>query len=136
MQAMRGRLLDTNHVGHAVRRGSVVLEKINTETRQGIRIGTCVPVLCEIESGRLKVAKPDVYRRRLNVLLKKISLWPLTRATAEHFGEIDQELRRRGRALSQVDIMLAALCRELNLTLITTDKDFAALPWLKTENWI
>jgi len=38
--------------------------------------------------------------------------------------------------LSQVDIMLAALCRELDLTLVTTDKDFAALPWLKTESWV
>jgi tRNA(fMet)-specific endonuclease VapC len=129
-----GRLLDTNQIGQAVRRGSV-LDRINIEKGKGIRIGTCLPVLCEIESGRQKVAKPDVYRRRLNVLLNKIFLWPLTRTTAEHFGEIDQDLRQRGRSLSQVDIMLAALCRELDLTLVTTDKDFAALPWLKTEDW-
>lgn len=133
---MKGRLLDTNHVGHAVRRGSVVLDRINVEQRIGSRIGTCVPVLCEIESGRLNVAQPEVYRRRLHVLLTKILIWPLTQATADHFGEIDQDLRRRGRTLSQIDIMLAALCRELDLTLVTTDKDFAALPWLKTENWI
>jgi len=31
--------------------------------------------------------------------------------------------------------MLAALCREMDLTLVTTDNDFTALPWLKTENW-
>ena len=31
-------------------------------------------------------------------------------------------------AATQVDLMLAALCRELDLTLVTTDKDFAALP--------
>jgi tRNA(fMet)-specific endonuclease VapC len=123
-------------VGQAVRHGSVVLDRINIEKRKGNRIGTCIPVLCEIESGRLNVAEPDVYRRRLGVLLSKISIWPLTRATSEYFGEIDQDLRRRGRMLSQVDIMLAALCRELDLTLVTTDKDFAALPWLKTENWV
>jgi len=133
---MKGYLLDTNHVGHAVRRGSVVLDRINAGKRKGNRMGTCVPVLCEIESGRLNVAQPEAYQRRLTVLLAKISLWPLTRMTAHHFGDIDQDLRRRGRALSQVDIMLAALCRELDLTLVTTDKDFAALPWLKTENWI
>ena len=133
---MKGRLLDTNHVGHAVRRGSAVLDRINVEKRKGIRIGTCVPVLCEIESGRLNVANPDVYRRRLDVLLNKISLWPLTRITAEYFGEIDQDLRRRGRIFSRIDIMLAALCRELDLTLVTTDKDSAALSWLKTENWL
>jgi predicted nucleic acid-binding protein len=37
--------------------------------------------------------------------------------------------------LSQIDIILAALCREMYLTLVTTDKDFAALPWLNTEDW-
>jgi tRNA(fMet)-specific endonuclease VapC len=131
-----GKLLDTNHVGEAVRRGSLVFDRVNIEKRKGNRIGTCLPVLCEIESGRLNVSKPDLYRRRLNVLLSKIPVWPLTRTTAEYFGDIDQDLRRRGRMLSQVDIMLAALCREMSLTLVTTDKDFAALPWLKTESWL
>jgi predicted nucleic acid-binding protein len=46
----------------------------------------------------------------------------------EAFGELHQDLKRRGRVLSEVDIMIAALCRELDATLVTTDKDFAALP--------
>jgi tRNA(fMet)-specific endonuclease VapC len=98
-------------------------------------VGTCIPVLCEIEVGRQQVAHPDAYRRGLDDLLRKVRLWPLTLATAEHYGEISVDLKRRGRVLSQVDMMLAALCRELDLTLVTTDNDFAALPWLKTENW-
>jgi predicted nucleic acid-binding protein len=61
--------------------------------------------------------------------------WPLSRATASHYGDIANDLMRRGRAMSQVDLMLAALCRELDLVLVTTDQDFAALPWLKSENW-
>jgi tRNA(fMet)-specific endonuclease VapC len=52
------------------------------------------------------------------------------------FGEIFIDLRRRGRALSQVDIFLAALCRHMNLTLLTSDGDFEALPDLRTENWL
>ena len=45
-------------------------------------------------------------------------------------------MKRRGRVLSQVDIMLAALCREMDPILVTTDRDFAALPWLKVEDWL
>jgi predicted nucleic acid-binding protein len=52
------------------------------------------------------------------------------------YGAIYLDLRRRGRILSQVDIMLAALCQQLNLTLLTTDRDFEALPDLRTENWV
>jgi predicted nucleic acid-binding protein len=32
--------------------------------------------------------------------------------------------------------MLAALTRQMQLTLVTADQDFAALPDVKTENWI
>ena len=33
-------------------------------------------------------------------------------------------------------MMLAALARQMNLTILTTDQDFAALPDLKIENWL
>jgi tRNA(fMet)-specific endonuclease VapC len=133
---VRGFLLDTNHLSKAVRHDSPLHNRIYDEKCKGLRVGTCVPVLCEVESGRLNVADPEAYCKGLAAVLRKICLWPLTKITAQHFGEIDQDLRRRGRILSQVDIMLAALCRELDLTLATTDKDFAALPWLKVENWV
>jgi len=32
--------------------------------------------------------------------------------------------------------MLAALARQMKLTLVTTDHDFAALPDLQPENWL
>jgi tRNA(fMet)-specific endonuclease VapC len=132
---VKGYLLDTNHVAKAVRQSSPVYRRIYDERRRGRRVGTCIPVLCEIEVGRRQVVHPDAYRRGLDDLLRKVRLWPLTRMTAEHYGEIEADLKRRGRVLSQVDLMLAALCQELDLVLVTTDKDFAALPWLKTEDW-
>ena len=92
-------------------------------------------MLCEIEVGESQVANPIDYSNGLQEVLRMVRMWPLTRRTAQIYGEIANDLKRRGRALSQVDIMLAALCRELDLTLVTTDKDFAALSWLKTEDW-
>jgi len=59
----------------------------------------------------------------------------MTLTTAQLYGEIHQDLKRRGRALSPIDIMLVAVCHKMDLTLVTTDKDLAALPWLKTEDW-
>lgn len=132
---MSGYLLDTNQLSLAVRMGARVLPRIKAELYRGRRVGTCVPVLCEIEVGACNVVDPAKYRKGLSRVLGLVRLWPLTGATAGSYGEIANDLKRRGRALSQVDIMLAALCRELDLTLVTTDKDFAALAWLKTENW-
>ena len=132
---MSGRLLDTNHLNTAVRKDSVIAKRIEAERKRGLRVGTCVPVLCELEVGACQVRDPLEYRDALNILLRRLRIWPITPVTAQHYGAIHQDLKRRGRALSQVDIMLAALCRELDLTLVTTDKDFVALPWLRTENW-
>jgi len=45
-------------------------------------------------------------------------------------------LRARGRVLSQVDMVLVALARSMNATLLTSDRDFEALPELRVENWL
>ncbi len=132
---MSDRLLDTNHMGLAVRKHSRVFARLKAEIARGVRVGTCTPVLCEVELGAEQVADPAKYRKSLGEVLRLIRVWPLTRVTAKLYGEIAFDLKRRGRVLSQVDLMQAAPCRELDLVLVTTDKDFAALPWLKTENW-
>jgi predicted nucleic acid-binding protein len=68
--------------------------------------------------------------------LSFVRVWPLEPPLAAIYGAIYLDLRRRGRILSQVDMMLAALCQQLNLTLLTTDRDFETLPDLRTENWV
>ena len=131
-----GFLLDTNHLGNAVTPDSVVRTRIAQLRVGGTKVGTCVPVLCEIEAGIQQVKQPDTYRLNLEKLLKLVRVWPVDRTTARNYGQIHQELKRRGRVLSQVDIMLAALARQSNLTLVTSDQDFAALPDVATENWL
>jgi tRNA(fMet)-specific endonuclease VapC len=72
----------------------------------------------------------------LDGLLQVVRLWPIDLAVAERYAEAYHELQKKGRALSQVDIMLAALARHLGATLLTTDQDFQALPDIPTENWL
>ena len=129
-------LLDTNHVSRAVTSGSSVRERILELRQRGIKIGTCVPVLCEIEAGIQQVSRPDANRQNLARLLRQIRVWPINPVTARIYGEIYHDLKRRGRVLSQVDIMLAALARQMGMTLATSDHDFTALADIPTENWI
>src|SRR5712692_10112800 len=132
---MRGYLLDTNHVGLAVDRASVVGRRIFEARLAGMRLGTCLPVLCEIEAGMRHVRRKVKYRRDLNHLLLQLRLWPIDLKTARIYGDLYLELRRRGRVLSQVDIMVAALARQMKLTILTTDRDFKCLPDIRTEDW-
>jgi predicted nucleic acid-binding protein len=50
------------------------------------------------------------------------------------YAEIYHDLRSRGRVLSQLDMMLAALSRSMDAVLLTDDRDFEALPDLQIEN--
>ena len=133
---MAGYLLDTNQLSEAIRPVSRVRERIAEERSSGIRVGTCVPALCELEAGIQSLAKRDAYRRALGRLLSRVRLWPIEREVALAYGEVFHELRGRGRVLSQVDMMLAALARVMDLTLVTADRDFEALPDLHTDNWL
>lgn len=130
-----GYLLDTNHLGLAVTPGTAVRNRIAALRAAGARLGTCVPVLCEIEAGIQQLSRPEEYRVNLARLLRQVRIWPIDRETAAEYGVLHRELRKRGRVLSQVDMMVAALSRQLNLTLVTADHDFSALPDIATECW-
>jgi tRNA(fMet)-specific endonuclease VapC len=101
-----------------------------------VRFGTCVPVLCEIEAGVQQVSRPDEYRDNLRRLFRYVSVWPLDLETARLYGEFHQRLRKKGRVLSQVDTMIAALAYQMGLRVLTTDRDFEALPEIHRENWL
>jgi tRNA(fMet)-specific endonuclease VapC len=129
-------LLDCNHLSAVLRKVSRVRERIHRERRAGRRFISCYPVLCELEVGIQQTAKPEEVRRRLAQLPRHVRLWPLGADTARQYGAVYNELRRQGRVLSQVDMMLAALARQHKLAILTTDRDFEALTDLHVENWI
>jgi predicted nucleic acid-binding protein len=93
-------------------------------------------MLCELEAGIQQTPKPEENRRRLAQLLRHVRLWPLDSATARIYGKVFIELRDRGRALSQIDMVVAALARQHKVIVLTTDRDFEALTDLRLENWV
>jgi tRNA(fMet)-specific endonuclease VapC len=129
-------LLDTNHLSAALPPVSKIRDRIYQEHRRGIRVGVCIPVLCELEVGLRSLKKADSLRRTLKRLLSKIRIWPQQLDDAKLYAEIYLDLKRRGRSLSQVDIFLSAMTKRMNVTLLTADRDFEALPGIKVENWL
>lgn len=129
-----GYLLDTNHVGLAVSPGSDARARLRRLRRAGLKVGTTMPVLCELEAGMRYVRDPSGYRDNLRRLLSEVRMWPLDLTTARIYGRVFDDLRRRGRVLSQVDLMLASLAEQMNLVLVSTDKDFDALPHIARED--
>ena len=133
MSSRGGYLLDTNHLGAATTT-TPVRRRLAELRCKGARIGTCVPVLFELEAG---TAGPEscAVAPAIGPTASPDSGLANRPTTARIYGELYTDLRRRGRVLSQVDMMLAALALQLGLTLVTTDSDFDALPDLKREDW-
>jgi predicted nucleic acid-binding protein len=132
---MRGYLLDTNHFAAAVRPRTNLRQRLLDAHRAGAKIGTCIPVLCELEVGGLQVRNTALFQRSLNELMRVVRIWPIDRETARRYGDIFHEVRSKGRVLSQVDMIVAALARQMGITVLTTDRDFEALPDLAVEDW-
>ena len=53
-------LLDTNHLGATLDDRSLIQERLVKARRRGDRFGTCVPVLCELETGLQLSSDRDV----------------------------------------------------------------------------
>ncbi len=129
-------LLDTNHLGAALNDESGIRHRLYQAMASGNNLGTCVPVLCELETGIAQTRRRRENQRILATLLRHIRIWPLDASIAPMYAEIYHDLRRRGRVLSQVDMLLAALTRSFNGTLLTSDRDFEAIEDLRVESWL
>jgi tRNA(fMet)-specific endonuclease VapC len=89
-----------------------------------------------MEAGILASQRQAQNRRALRRLLRELRVWPVDHETARFYGGIYADLRKQGRVLSQVDMMVAALARQMDLVVVTTDQDFQWVSGLQTENWM
>ena len=65
-----------------------------------------------------------------------LTVYDLDRADAERAAHLQIQLRRQGWQLGPVDALIAAVALRYGLTLLTTDRDFAAIPSPSQENWL
>jgi tRNA(fMet)-specific endonuclease VapC len=129
-------LLDTGIAQDFIHRRKGVMERADQERHRGNRIGICVPVLGELWSGIECSTTRERNAQRLRHAMSRLVVWPYTPDAAAEFGRIFAELRRIGRPMQQVDMMIAAIARTLgDCTVVTTDSDLSAVPGLAVENW-
>ena len=129
-------LLDTGTAQDFINNRNGVRERAHVARKAGNRIGICTPVLGELWSGVEGSVSRDRNLLRLQHGLSRLVVWPYTNAAAEEFGRVFAVLRRIGRPMQQIDIMIAAIAFALgHCTVVTTDTDLAGVPGLDVENW-
>jgi tRNA(fMet)-specific endonuclease VapC len=130
-------LMDTGIAQDFINHRNGVRERADIARKEGIRIGICTPVLGELWSDVEGSVSRDRNLRRLQHALSRLVVWPYTNEAAGEFGRVFAELRRIGRPMQQIDIMIAAIAFSLGqCTVVTTDTDLTAVPGLTVVNWI
>jgi predicted nucleic acid-binding protein len=132
-------LLDTNVISHLMRHESVVEHRLiqaaltdsialsvvsHSETVYGLR---------RMPAGRRRRSLEREYERLLPLLGRMLEV---TRPIAETQARIKADLEGRGILLPQNDLWIAATALGAGLTLVTNDSHFAAVPDLRTVNWL
>jgi tRNA(fMet)-specific endonuclease VapC len=129
-------LLDTGVAGAYADNRRSVIDRAKEAAARGDRVGICTPVLGELWAGVQLSATRERNLRSLRIALASWTVWPYTHEAAEEFGRLRAVLRRAGRSMQQIDIMIAAIASSLgNCTVVTSDSDLSAVPGLAVESW-
>jgi tRNA(fMet)-specific endonuclease VapC len=133
---MKRYLLDTNAVGDFINHRSGVPERVHEARGRGAVIGTCEPVVAEFFFGVENSATRDENLKRLRHGLSRLRCWPLDRRASEEYGRLAAALKRAGRLIGQIDLLIAAVALTVgDCTVVTSDTDLLAVPGLSVENW-
>ena len=123
---------DCNHFSAAIRKVSPVRDRIHAvQGRPSFHL--LLRVICELEAGIQQTPKVEDNRRRLAQLCDTFDRGRLMAILPECTARFSLN-RCQGRVLSQVDMMLAAPVRQHGTIILTTDRDFEALPDLRAKN--
>jgi tRNA(fMet)-specific endonuclease VapC len=89
----------------------------------------------ELEYGVTVSASRARERRNLAALIEDIPVQPFDSAAASAYGPIREATRERKK--DQFDTLIAAHAVSLDVVLVTNnERDFAAYPGVKIENWL
>jgi tRNA(fMet)-specific endonuclease VapC len=133
---MRRFLLDTGSAGDYIHRRRAVYERARAAIAGGDRVGIGLPVLAELWYGVENSSTRERNAERLRRVLPELIVWPLTESAAEEYGRIAAELRRIGRPIGKIDMLIAAIALSLGkTTVVSGDTDLTAVQGLSLENW-
>lgn len=129
-------LLDTGSAGDYIHRRRGVYERARVAIKAEHRMGIGLPVLAELWFGVENSSSCERNADKLRRVLPELVIWPLTEAAAEEYGRIAAELKRIGRPIGKIDMLIGAIALSLGkTTVVSADNDLTLVPGLTVENW-
>jgi tRNA(fMet)-specific endonuclease VapC len=129
-------LLDTNICIYAIKKKPFnVLEQIKVKSKLGIYISALT--VAELEYGIENSIKVEENRISLLKYLSLFNILPFDDKDAIPYGKLKSKLRKEGRIIGPIDMLLAAQAISKDLIFVTNNiKEFERIENLKLENWV
>jgi len=129
---MNGRyVLDTNVVIALFANDVAVVERI----RGADEVFVPSVVIGELYYGARRSGRVGANLARVNEFATESTVLSCDVGSAQRYGEIKDELRKKGRPIPENDIWVAALALQHDLTLVSRDEHFSQIPGLRAEAW-
>jgi tRNA(fMet)-specific endonuclease VapC len=128
-------LLDTNACVRLLNRSSpAVVERFKLETPGSISL--CSVVKAELLYGARKSHQVARNLASLNAFFAPMDSAPFDDEAADHYGMIRADLARMGTPIGANDLLIAAIARAHDLTVVTNNTDeFTRVVGLRVEDW-
>jgi len=128
-------LLDTNICIFAIKkRPEIVLKKLKEKISDGIYISSLT--VAELEFGVENSQRIEKNRIALIKFLSIFNILNFDDTDAIDYGRLKTDLRKQGRSIGPIDMLLAAQALNKELIFVTNNvKEFERVKWLKIEDW-
>ena len=128
-------LLDTNTCIFAIKKkNNNLLNKLHDNLNKSIYISSLT--IAELEYGVSNSMFPEKNRIALLKFLTIFELLNFDDKDAIEYGKIKTDLRKKGKIIGPIDILLAAQAVSKNLILVTNNfREFVRINNLKIEDW-
>jgi tRNA(fMet)-specific endonuclease VapC len=128
-------LLDTNTCIYAIKRGPVVLRRLQEHSPDDL--GVSAITVAELWFGAAKSSRPQKTRASVDAFLKPFEILPFASEAADEYAQIRAQLEKAGLPIGERDLLIAAIARSRRLTVVTHNvREFSRVNGLKVEDWL
>jgi tRNA(fMet)-specific endonuclease VapC len=129
-------LLDTNTVSYILNGRSAEARKTMQQRSAHSEIAISTITEAEVRYGLARKPSATLLRKLVEEFFGSLQVLAWDSAAAAAYADLREQLRRSGRALSALDMLIAAHAISADAVLVSADGAFAkAGPPLRTENW-
>ena len=126
--------IDTNIIIDILRGDSRLGVKINDILSSGVNVFVTPITLCELYRGAYGHVNFDKKISEIKSFLSNFDFLNFDEKTCEEFGRIHAKLKKKGKIISEFDLMIASIVKTNDIILITRDTDFKKTD-VRVEVW-